>query len=240
MLKAILLDDEPNALKSLAWELDNFKDEIEVIETFTSANEALSFLKKNKIDCLFLDIQMPEMHGFQFLKHFEKRDFCVVFTTAYSDYGIDAIKNEALDYLTKPVDHDDLKICIDKINRHKKNKLTLDVLEERLIDQSDKKIKISIDGKLMFLEADEIMYCKSDGNYTKIYLTGNNRLFVTKKLKEVQELLPETCFFRVHNSYIVNLRKVREYLKTDAYVVLIDNTKIPVSRNKKSKFLDQL
>lgn len=183
---------------------------------------------------------MPEMHGFQFLKHFEKRDFCVVFTTAYSDYGIDAIKNEALDYLTKPVDHDDLKICIDKIKRHKKNKLTLDVLEERLIDQSDKKIKISIDGKLMFLEADEIMYCKSDGNYTKIYLTGNNRLFVTKKLKEVQVLLPETCFFRVHNSYIVNLRKVREYLKTDSYVVLIDNTKIPVSRNKKSKFLDQL
>jgi len=240
MIKAVLLDDEPNALKSLAWELNNFKEEIVVLEKFTSASETLDFIKKNKIDCLFLDIQMPEMDGFQFLNHFQKRDFAVVFTTAYSEFGIDAIKNEALDYLTKPVDYDDLKSCIEKIEKHKRNKLTLDVLEEKLINQSDKKIKISVDGKLLFLDADEIMYCESDGNYTKVFLKGNNRLFVTKKLKEVQELLPETCFFRVHNSYVVNLRKIREYLKTDAYVVLADNTKIPVSRNKKSKFLDQM
>lgn len=240
MIKAILLDDEPNALKSLAWELENFKEHIEVLEKFTSTEEALDYIKKNNFDCLFLDIQMPEMDGFQFLSHFQKRDFAVVFTTAYSEYGIDAIKNEALDYLTKPVDYDDLKSCIDKIERHRKNKLTLDVLEEKLINQSDKKIKISVDGKLLFLDADEVMYCESDGNYTKIFLQGNNRLFVTKKLKEVHELLPKTCFFRVHNSYVVNLRKIREYLKTDAYVVLADNTKIPVSRNKKSKFLDQM
>ena len=240
MIKAILLDDEPNALKSLAWELESFKERIEVLEKFTSTEEALDYIKKNNFDCLFLDIQMPEMDGFQFLSHFQKRDFAVVFTTAYSEYGIDAIKNEALDYLTKPVDYDDLKSCIDKIERHRKNKLTLDVLEEKLINQSDKKIKISVDGKLLFLDADEVMYCESDGNYTKIFLQGNNRLFVTKKLKEVHELLPKTCFFRVHNSYVVNLRKIREYLKTDAYVVLADNTKIPVSRNKKSKFLDQM
>lgn len=240
MIQAILLDDEPNALKSLAWELDSFKDEIEVVEKFTSASKALEFLKINNIDCLFLDIQMPEMDGFQFLNHFNERDFAVVFTTAYSEYGIDAIKNEALDYLTKLVDYDDLKICVDKVKKYLKNKLTLDVLEEKLLDQSDKKIKISVDGKLLFLDADEILYCESDGNYTKIFLEGNNRLFVSKKLKEVHELLPKVCFFRVHNSYVVNLRKIREYLKTDAYVVLLDNTKIPVSRNKKSKFLDQI
>jgi len=240
MIKAILLDDEPNALKSLNWELENFDNELEVVAKFTCTKKALDFLKKNIIDCLFIDIEMPEMDGFQFLNHLPKREFAVVFTTAYSEYGIDAIKSEALDYLTKPVDHDDLKICIEKIKKFKKSRLTLDLLEEKLINQSDKKIKISIDGKLMFLDADEIMYCESDGNYTKVFLKGNNRLFVTKKLKEIQQLLPSTCFFRVHNSYIVNLKKIREYLKTDAYVVLTDNTKIPVSRNKKNKFLDHI
>lgn len=240
MIKVILLDDEKNALKTLQWELARFNDEIEVVESFTSTEDALHFLKTNTIDCLFLDIKMPKMNGFEFLQYFPKRNFEVIFTTAFSDYGIEAIKNQAIDYLTKPVDQDDLKKSIQKLKNCVSNKLTLDILEERLISQSDKKIKISVDGKLLFLDVDDLMYCESDGNYTKLYLKDNNRLFVTKKLKEVEELLPQTCFFRVHNSYVINLRKVREYLKTDGYVVLTDNTKIPVSRNKKNQFLNRI
>lgn len=240
MISAVLLDDEPNAIKSLAWELDKMKDQVTVVESFTNPLEALEYLNQNSIDCLFLDVQMPEMDGFQFLSQLKNKDFSIVFTTAFSQYGIDAIKNQAVDYLTKPVDSDELKICIEKVKKNIKHKLTLDILEERLINQTDKKIKISVDGKLLFLDVDDILYCESDGNYTKIFLVDNNRLFVTKKLKEIQELLPSTCFFRVHNSYVINLRKVREYLKTDGYVILTNNSKIPVSRNRKNQFLDKI
>lgn len=240
MLKVILIDDEPKAIKSLSWELSNFCDNIEVLETFTGAKDALVFLKKNAIDAVFLDIQMPEMDGFQFLDQVNKRDFAVIFTTAYNEFAIDAIKKRAIDYLTKPIDTDDLIEAVKKIEDFKNNLLTRDALEESLLSHHDQRIKISVDGKLLFLDADEIIYCEGDGNYTKIFLEANKKLFVTKKLKEVEELLPKSCFFRVHNSYIINLRKVKAYYKTEAYVELSNQKKIPVSRNKKSGFLDKV
>lgn len=240
MLEVIIIDDEAKAIKSLAWELANFCEDVEVLQSFTDAEKALQFLKKNKIDAVFLDIQMPKIDGFQFLEQIKKRDFAVVFTTAYDEFAIEAIKQNALDYLTKPIDTDDLIEAVKKIHTHKNNLLTRDALEESLLANNDQRIKISVDGKLLFLEAAEIIYCESDGNYSKIFLEDNQKLFVTKKLKEVQELLPSSCFFRVHNSYIVNLKKVKAYFKTDAYVELSNKKKIPVSRNKKSSFLDKV
>jgi two-component system LytT family response regulator len=103
-----------------------------------------------------------------------------------------------------------------------------------------KKITINTDGKLLFLENDEILYAESDGNYTTLFLIDGQKILLTKKLKEVNELLPKDSFFRVHNSYIINLNKIKEFLKTDGYVVLQSNHKIPVSRQKKSDFLDLL
>lgn len=240
MLNVIIIDDETKAIKSLSWELNNFCEDVKVLATFTDAEEALQFLKKNKVDAVFLDIQMPKMDGFQFLDQVKKRDFSVIFTTAYNEFAIEAIKKNALDYLTKPIDTDDLIEAIEKIKVYKNNLLTRDALEESLLANLDQRIKISVDGKLLFLDAMEIIYCESDGNYTSIYLEDNQKIFVTKKLKEVQELLPTSCFFRVHNSYIVNLKKVKAYFKTDAYVELTNKKKIPVSRNKKSSFLDKI
>ncbi|GGE34524.1 LytR/AlgR family response regulator transcription factor [Psychroflexus planctonicus] len=240
MLEVIIIDDEAKAIKSLKWELENFCKNIKVLDVFTDAEKALHFLRKNIVDAIFLDIQMPKMDGFQFLDQLNKRDFAVVFTTAFDEFAIDAIKQNALDYLTKPIDTDDLIEAVKKIETHKNNLLTRDALEESLLANNEQRIKISVDGKLLFLEAAEIIYCESDGNYTRIYLENNQKLFVTKKLKEVQELLPTSCFFRVHNSYIVNLKKVKAYYKTDAYVELSNKKQIPVSRNKKSSFLDKI
>ena len=103
-----------------------------------------------------------------------------------------------------------------------------------------KRITLNTDGKLLFLESDEILYAESDGNYSTIFLTDGQKIVLTKKLKEVNELLPSDSFFRIHNSYIINLNKIKEFLKTDGYVVLKSNHKIPVSRQKKSDFLDML
>jgi len=244
MIEAVLVDDEVKALQSLSWELTNFSDEIEIIASFTDPLEALGYLEGNRPDCLFLDIEMPTMDGFQFIKNLKTKNFPVVITTAYNQYAIKALKNEAIDYLLKPIDSDDLKDTIGKIKRYNSRNFTAENLEKLLLKFNNnpirKKITLNTDGKLIFLESDEILYAESDGNYSTIFLANGNKIVLTKKLKEVNEILPSDTFFRVHNSYIVNIGKIKEFLKTDGYVILDSKHKIPVSRQKKSDFLDLL
>ncbi len=244
MLEAVLVDDEKKALQSLSWELTNFSKEIHVKASFTDPFEALEYLEKHSPDCLFLDIEMPKMDGFQFIQKITKRDFPVVITTAYNQYAIQALKKEALDYLLKPIDGDDLKETISKIKKYQARNLSTDKLEKLLLNFNNnpvyKKITVNTDGKLIFLTADEILYAESDGNYSTLYLKDGQRIVLTKKLKEVNLLLPSDIFYRIHNSYIINLSKIKEFIKTDGYVVLVSGHKIPVSRQKKSDFLDML
>tara|TARA_R110002167_G_scaffold108803_4_gene277711 strand:- start:698 stop:1432 length:735 start_codon:yes stop_codon:yes gene_type:complete len=244
MIEAVLVDDEMKALQSLSWELTNFSDEIHVGASFTDPLEALRYLEKNTPDCLFLDIEMPTMDGFQFIQKLTNKNFPVVITTAYNQYAIKALKHEAIDYLLKPIDTDDLKETIVKIKKHNAKNFSAERLEKILVNFNSnsihKRITINTDGKLLFLESDEILYAESDGNYSTLYLVDGQKIVLTKKLKEVNELLPQDSFFRIHNSYIINLHKIKEFLKTDGYVILKSNHKIPVSRQKKSDFLDLL
>ena len=242
MIEAIIVDDEEKALESLQWELTNFSDEISVKATFTDPYAALEYLENHSPDCLFLDIEMPAMDGFQFIQKMQQNEVAVVITTAYNQYAIKALKNEAIDYLLKPIDSDDLQETISKIRKHIKRNLSADRLEKILLKHNSgpaqKKITLSTDGKIVFLENDEILFAESDGNYSTIYLTDGKKIVLTKKLKEVVEFLPAELFFRIHNSFVINLNKVKEYLKSDGYVILESNHKIPVSRQKKSSFLD--
>ncbi|QXP51279.1 response regulator transcription factor [Cellulophaga sp. HaHa_2_95] len=244
MLEAVIVDDEIKALQSLTWELTNFSDEIEVVASFTNPIEALEYLEKkeNTPDCLFLDIEMPTMDGFQFIQKLKNKEFPVVITTAYNQYAIKAMKHEAIDYLLKPIDSDDLSDTIGKIKKFNARTITTDKLEKILLNFNatslQKKITINTDGKLVFLQSDQILYVESDGNYSTIYLTDGHKIVLTKKLKEVNEILPSECFYRIHNSYIINLNKIKEFIKTDGYIILESNHKIPVSRQKKSDFLD--
>lgn len=244
MIQAVLVDDEAKALQSLSWELTNLSDEVSIVASFTDAHKALEYLEKNTPDCLFLDIEMPTMDGFQFIKSLKNKAFPVVITTAYNQYALKALKNEAIDYLLKPIDSDDLDETLNKIKKFNSKNFTAERLEEILLNHNakslNKKITINTDGKLLFFESDDILYAESDGNYSTIYLADGQKILLTKKLKEVNELLPKNSFFRIHNSYIVNLNKVKEFLKTDGYVILETNHKIPVSRQKKSDFLDLL
>lgn len=244
MLQAVIVDDEIKALQSLTWELTNFSEEINVIASFTNPIEALEYLGKNTPDCLFLDIEMPTMDGFQFIQKLTNKNFPVIITTAYNQYALKALKNEALDYLLKPIDTDDLEETVLKIKKFNAKYFSVEKLEMALLNfnskSTQKRITLNTDGKLLFLENDEILYAESDGNYSTIFLSDGQKIVLTKKLKEVNQLLPSDSFFRIHNSYIINLNKIKEFLKTDGYVVLKSNHKIPVSRQKKSDFLDLL
>lgn len=244
MYKAVIVDDEPKAVQSLSWELTNFNSDIEIVKTFTNPEEALLFLEDYTPDCLFLDIQMPSMDGFQFLDKINNKDIAVVFTTAYDEYAIKALKREALDYLLKPIDSDDLSDTIRKIKKFKSRIINSDKLENILLDfhskNNQKKITISTEGKLIFLKLDEILFVESDGNYCTLFLLDNQKILVTKKLKEIDSLLPDESFFRIHNSYIINLNKIKEFLKTEGYVVMESGHRIPVARQRKSDFLEKL
>jgi len=243
MLKAVIVDDEPKAIQGLSWELSNFNNDLEIIETFTEAEEAIKYINENSIDCLFLDIEMPTMDGFQLLEKLNKKDFAVVITTAYNEYAIKALKSEAIDYLLKPIDTDDLEETLDRVKNHYIRNNSNVKFEKILSNFNEKfnrrKITINTDGKLIFLEESEILFVESDGNYCSIYTSNNKKIVVTKKLKEVNQLLPEDHFFRIHNSFIINLNKIKEFLKSDGYVVLENNHKIPVSRQRKSDFLEK-
>ncbi len=244
MFRAVIVDDEPKAIQGLSWELTNFSDEIEITNTFTNPEDALVFLENHSPDCLFLDIQMPTMDGFQFLSKLKNRDFAVVITTAYDEYAIKALKHEALDYLLKPVDSDDLKDTIKKIKKFNSRVVNSEKLEQLLLNFNKtiqrKKITINTDGKLIFVESDSIVYVESEGNYSTLFLDDNSKMVLTKKLKEVNQLLPNSMFFRIHNSYIVNLNKIKEFYKSEGYVIMSSNHKIPVARQRKSGFLEKL
>lgn len=244
MIRAVIVDDEPKAIQSLSWELTHYSDEIDVIETFSNPEEAITFLNNHTPDCLFLDIQMPTMDGFQFLGKLKKIDFAVVITTAYNEFAMKALKHEAIDYLLKPIDSDDLDDTIKKIKKHNKKFFNYSKIEEALANFNakfdQKKITINTDGKLIFLNIDDVLFVESDGNYSTIVMANGQKLLITKKLKEVNEILPEHYFFRIHNSYIINLNKIKEFIKNEGYVIMESNHKIPVARQRKSDFLEKL
>ena len=241
MLKAVIVDDEEKAIQSLSWELTNFSKEIEIVETFTDPEKALTYLGDNQPDCVFLDIQMPTMDGFQFMERLGDKNFAVIITTAYNEYAIKALKHQAQDYLLKPIDSDDLKDTIDRIKKYNAKFTKTVNLERILLDFNEKhnhkKITINTDGKMIFLQTEDIIFVESDGNYCTIYLTNNKKKVVTKKLKELDALLPDNSFFRIHNSYIINLDRIKEFLKTEGYVIMQSNHRIPVARQRKSDFL---
>ena len=244
MISVVIVDDELSAIESLVWELKQFSSDISVVAQFSNPEEALVYLSSNSPDCLFLDIQMPTIDGFQFLNKLTSRNFAVVITTAYNEYAIKALKHEAIDYLLKPIDSDDLQETIKKVKKYK-SKQTSELNFELAFRQfnerfNKKKVTINTDGKLIFLDADDIILVSGDGNYSTIELVGNHKIVVTKKLKEVNSLLPQDHFFRIHNSYIINLNHLKEFIKSDGYVILTNNKKIPVARQRKSDFLEKL
>ena len=245
MIKAILVDDEQTAIKSLTWEIEKFCTDIEVVDSFTNPIDAISAINYIKPDCVFLDIEMPEMDGFQLLRGLKFRDFDLIITTAYDSYALKAFKESAIDYLLKPVDSDDLIKAVSKIKKNKNNNLLGSELKEVLqnisFNNTNHKIAIPLAGKTLFVYPEDIIYCKSDGNYTTIYFKDTSKEVLSKKIKEVEAFMHNAVFFRVHNSYLVNLTYIKEYIKNDGqYLVLENGVSIPVSRSKKNILLQLL
>jgi len=244
MIKAIIVDDEPAAINSLSWELQKFPEDIRILDTFTSAKEAISGINYLKPDCLFLDIEMPDINGFSLLQQLTYRNFALIMTTAYDQHALRAIKENAMDYLLKPIDEEDISKIVGKLKNlsitdglQRQFEKTLTVLTQA---SAKKLVQFPVNGKILFAKIEDIIYCESDGNYTNIFMEQNRSLYVSKKLKGIEQLLPDSTFYRVHNSFIINMSKVTEYAKSEGYVLLSNQKSIPVSRIKKDGFLKKI
>lgn len=243
MITAILIDDEQDAIESLAWEIKAFCKEIKVLDSFTNPEEAISAINYLKPDCIFLDIEMPKIDGFQLLSHLSYRDFDLVITTAYDNYALTAFKEDAIDYLLKPIDTDDLVKVVKKITKNKVNKQLGFSLQDLLpsVEKKTKKIAIPLTGKIVFVNINEVCYCKSDGNYTTIFLKNGEKHLYSKKIKDVFEIFNSDEIIRVHQSYLVNINYIKEYVKSDGYYLILEGNKtIPVSRPNRSFILEAM
>ena len=231
MLKIVIIDDERDALEALEWKLNKCLKEKLSITKCSSPIIAIDIVKELKPDLIFLDIQMPEMDGFSFIEKFPDRGFEVIFTTAYDEYGIKAVKAQALDYLMKPIDIDELTLAMIKVKKS---------LNERVFEEVPIKINIQADGKVYLIPKEEVLYLKSDKSYTTIHLTNGKTIMATKTLKEIQKKFVCPEFLRVHNSYVVNLTYVAEYNKGVNELTLNDGTIVAVSRSKKNEVINAL
>lgn len=244
MLKALIIDDEPYCCEALATLLEEIP-EIEVKAICHNATDALVSIKKYSPDIVFLDVEMPKMNGFEMLEQLPTVDFAIIFTTSYDKYALKAIRFSAIDYLLKPVDEEELKNSVQKVLRYSQRPIAqqLEILMQKIHQPSTPINKIAMPTMegLQMITVDSIISCESDSNYTILKLKGNKRIIVSRTLKEIEELLEEHSFIRVHRCYLANLNEVEKYVKGEGgYLVMSDGTSIDVARNKKEVLLRKL
>ena len=246
MLRAVIVEDEIRSREALAGLLKLYCKNLVVVGEAENVYEGLKVIQQQKPDVVFLDIQMPDGSGFKLLEKIGNVEFDVIFTTAYDQFAIKAIRFSALDYLLKPIFPDDLVNAVNKAEKNKKIQKSNDnirvLLDNINLSQAESpKIILSTSEKINVVKIDEIVRCASDNYYTMFYFTNGKRLLVSKTLKEQEELLSEYNFIRPHKSHLINVKYINSYLKSEGGMILMeDGTKIPVSRRKKEYIMEIL
>lgn len=244
-MTAVILDDELYCAEALFYMLKKYSPQISPVRMFTEAEEALHVMKYSTPDILFLDVEMPFMTGFDFLNTLGATSSSVIFTTAYDQYAIQAFKVNAVDYLLKPIDKDDLLNAIKKVE-HKPQPLDQHLLSGLIrsaIEQQHVPRKITIhtlDG-IHLLPLEDIIYCKSDGAYSYIYLKEQAPLMVSKNLTEMEDLIRSSRFFRIHKSHLINQDHIIKVNKAEGGdVIMTNDDRVPISRQKRAEFFEWL
>ncbi|WP_028295294.1 LytR/AlgR family response regulator transcription factor [Olivibacter sitiensis] len=241
-MNALLVDDEVNNLDNLQALLGKHCPEVSVVGRAGNVDTALELVQLHRPDLIFLDIQMPDKNGFELLKALPERDMEVIFVTAYDQYGIQAVKFSAIDYLLKPINIEEMKGAVDKVRQRLENRKRnlqlenlLGIIEQRVAKENHR-IALPSQKEVRLVEVQQIVRCEATNNYTSFYLLSGEELVVSRPIYEYEELLSHYGFVRCHQSHLVNRKHVLSFLKEDGgYLRLADGYKIPVSRQKKEE-----
>ena len=246
-LKALIVDDEFNARNNLKILIDEFCPELEIIGLAESAEEARKVIAKEKPDVVFLDIAMPTEDGFSLLKSYEDRSFSVVFTTAYNEYALKAFKENAIDYLEKPISIDDLQKAVQKVLRmhgtgNQKSPAELSEIVDSVMDDKNDRISVPTRDGYIIIRNTDIVHLEASDNYTMIYLIDGSRHLSSKNIKVYEENLNQSIFFRTHKSHIINVEHhLKEFSRSEGNMAVLTNgINVPIARRKMSDFLSRI
>lgn len=239
IIRAILIDDEKDSLEILERELRKHCPYVDVLDMCETPADGIKSIRKYEPDLIFLDIEMPGLSGFDLLSVVEDISFEVIITTAHPQYAVDSFNINALDYLQKPFSGERLKSAVEKIIE-KNSKVDPSTYLEELKKNLNRSKRIGLRGvkKIEFIPIEDIIYCEADGNITRFFLTDNKRAHCGRNLGAVEESLSEYNFFRIHNSYFINLDHLTQYDRGERYVVMSNGATLNVSQSKVGSFLD--
>ncbi len=243
MIRSVIIDDEPESRVAVSNILTNYCTDVKILGEAFDVASGIKLLKKHLPDVVFLDIQMPDGTGFKLLENFNEINFHVVFITAYDQYAIKAIKFSALDYILKPIDPQQLIDAVEKIKTLTPAKIQSPERIINLLNNNKNLTKIALPtlNGYRFVRIQDIIRCESDNNYTNFYLQTTEKFIVTRTLKEYEMLLKDDSFVRVHQSHLVNLDFVEQYIKGDGgTAIMSDGSEVEISRRKKEVFLKSM
>jgi two-component system LytT family response regulator len=244
MIRSIIVEDEKHSRDTLRGMLERYCKNVIILAEAENYRGGLEAIKVHQPDVVFLDIQMPDGSGFRMLEELGEINFEIIFTTAFDQFAIKAIKYSALDYLLKPIDPDELVRAIkkveEKISSRKVNQniqVLLDNIKSK--EAEPHKIVLSTSEKIHIIETDQIIRCESDNYYTNFFLADGKKILVSKTLKENEQLLSDHNFIRPHKSHLVNVKYIKGFLRSDGgYIEMKDGSKIPVSRRKREQIIE--
>jgi len=241
-MKAVVIEDHPKISRELVELIERRCPAISITGTASTVVTAAKLVQEMNPDLLFLDIELPDGTGFDLLDILD-HPVKVIFVTGSDAYAIRAFRYAAIDYLLKPVDPEELVAAVQRAESDAaldKERLAIYKSSVAGGDSVPERIALHTADKIQFIEIANIIRCMADGNYTRFFLKGNTSVLVAKTLKEYDKLLAGADFLRVHQSHLVNMRHVREFIKTDGgYLVMDEGAKIPVSTRKKAEVLDK-
>lgn len=242
MITAIIIDDESKGRNSLRKKLMEYCPQVELLGEAEDGEAGLRLIEKHDPRIVFLDIEMPMMNGFEMLHHLPVKNFHLIFTTAYDQYAIKAIKYAAFDYLLKPIDIEELQTTIKKAEQQIALNNTAERLETLTHNLAGKnqlqKIAIPTMEGLLFFNLSDIVYLEAESNYTTLHFVNHPKLMASRTMRDFEELLPSDMFFRTHQSFIINLNFIKRYLKGDGGQIELQNGHfVDVSRRKKEEFI---
>ncbi len=245
-INAVVIDDETNSRDSLIQMVNMYCPEVSIVGQADGVESGIQCINTHHPDLVFLDIKMADGSGFDLLQQLPSIDFKLIFVTAYEEYAIRAFRYNAIDYINKPIDPDELRNAVEKAttyfngeNMNQTIKLLLDSMKNKSTPLNRKLVLRTIN-TVHVVEIDRIMHCESDRNYTAFYLVDGEKILISRSMKEFDELLEGHGFLRVHNSHLLNLNYLRKFMRDELICVLKDNSTIPVAYRKRDELLEAI